>query len=319
MFEKSLTDNKVVRSRTALWLLKDPDGLREYEKAVAILPSLAEKTVNREFVDVTMRTGQFQPVPVQKDSGGVLNCSAEERRLSITQQARTFLMRHSRDRASEHPQVEGSNDSANSSTLSATEPSCAIKTLLDTDAGSSDASLHNIIRKRKPPASSIIKRKRSFNAATLPPRPCVEFDARSTAYSCKYMAAAAANKENHFTPPHPPKGHACPTSPTLLQLFTNEEGESPALGFFSSPVTPLKGYLSEMDSGIVTPVRQEILSALPVVSLSPGLIPPLSNSTPHTAGHRRGDSGLSSSYDGSYMRPSHRSPCGREPTSVLFA
>ena len=319
MFEKSLTDNRVVRSRTALWLLKDPDGLREYEKAVAILPSLAEKTVNREFVDVTMRTGQFQLAPAQKDSGGVLNCSAEERRLSITQQARTFLMRHSRDRASEHPQVEGSNDSANSSTLSATEPGCAIKTQFDTDASSSDTSLHNIIRKRKPPASSIIKRKRSFNAATLPTRPCVEFDARSTAYSCKYMAAAA-NKENHFTPPHPPKSHAYQTSPTLLQLFTNEEGESPALGFLSSPVTPLKGYLSEMDSGIITPVRQEILSALPVVSLSPGLIPPLSNSTPHTAGHwRGGDSGLSSSCEGSYLRPYHRSPGGREPTSVLFA
>lgn len=316
MFEKNLTDSRVVRSRTALWVLKNPDGLREYEKAVAILPSLAEKSVNREFVDVTMKTGQFQPLQVQKDSGGgALNCSAEERRLSITEQARTFLLRHSSDRVLQplQPKEEGYYD-----TLSTTEPGCAIKTQVDSDTSNSDLSLHNIIRKRKPPASSIIKRKRSFNTASLPPGPCQEFDACPPTYSCKYMAAAA-NKENHFTPPRPVRSHAYPTSPTLLQLFTNGEGESPAMGFFSSPVTPLKGCLSEMDSGIITPVRHEILSGLPIVNLSPGLIPPLSNSTPHT-GHWRSDSGLSSSCEGSQMRSSHSPSCqARSSANVLFA
>ena len=313
MFEKSLTDSRMVRSRTALWVLKNPDGLREYEKAVAILPSLAEKTVNREFVDATMRTGQFQPAQVQKDSASVLSCSAEERRVSITEQARTFLLRHS-DRSTEPlcPQAKGSNDSANDSTLSTTESGCAVKYQVDSDASSSDLSVHNIIRKRKPPASSIIKRKRSFNTAALSTGPCPEFDTRPTTYSCKYMAAAA-NKENLFTPPRQTGRHAYSASPTLLQLFTSQEGESPALGIFSSPDTPLKGCLSEMDSGIITPVRHELLSALPTISLSPGLIPPLSNSTPH-AGHWRGDSGLSSSCEASQLRFSH-SP-SREPVSA---
>ena len=45
------------------------DGLQEYSKLVAILPSLPEATVNREFLDATI------PAQVQKDSAEILQQS----------------------------------------------------------------------------------------------------------------------------------------------------------------------------------------------------------------------------------------------------
>jgi hypothetical protein len=273
MFEKMLGDGQSKRSRAAVWLLKNPEGLREYEKAFATLPSIAAKTINRSFVNSTLSQRSFESGMTKKPSAPKEACTSLSAKQAITQQARSFLSRYaSSDKLMVDPMYACENEDSEN-TLSASE----------------DETKCNIIRKR--PASSvyILKKRKSFGS--LPSRStsvCYDITNKPLgSLSNGALTRCPPGFESFVTPP---KTRAVETvaSPTLFQLFAAQNKcPSPEFNLFASPLTPLKGMGGlEMDSGInITPIRNDMFSTCPVTALSPGLIPPLSNSTPQATSY----------------------------------
>ena len=272
MFEKMLCDGQSKRSRAAVWLLKDPEGLREYEKAFAILPSLAEKTINRSFVDSTLSQRSFE-TGMTKRQPGLRPPAAEKKDQDITEQARSFLSRYSSsDQLMVDPiyAFDKSEHEDSESTLSASEEDVR--------------GACNIIRKRQVSSVYILKKRKSFGSSAPVRNRAVCYDITNVSSGNMpqgFPASCPRAFENYLTPPKMKRAPEQVTSPTLFQLYAHDKCPSPGFNLFSSPLTPLKGFGGlEMDSGIITPIHNGAYGSLPVTSLSPGLIPPLSNSTP---------------------------------------
>ena len=294
MFYKLVCDGQSKRSRAAIWKLKDPEGTQELERALATLPTLEEKTVNRSFANSTINNKNFEP--------GLTSGSRNDKDgsdVSLTEQARTFLTKHNSSSSFGMPIDPAFEDESQSEdsedTMSGFEFNLGIKSE-PPEATSQCVPLmvKNGQRRKKPTSPFILKRRKSYNTSennqsSVPvcKRPKTAILSRPQPIYIKQERSLPLKKENCFTPPKPvvKKNKPVPSSPTLLQLFTDEEGDSPG---FIRLTSPLRSSLPEMDSGIGTPMR---VGTLPILSLSPGLIPPFS-STPDLIKASNNDSGL---------------------------